>query len=402
MNKEYDIIIIGAGPAGLFAGASIKSGRKALILEKNNSAGKKLLMSGSGRCNITQSGPVAQFTEHYGGAGRFIKPALMEFSNADLINFLNVRGMPTIERKGKIFPATENASDVLNILLKECKSMNTGISYNEPVAAIQRDGQSFIITPPRGSYSCPKALIATGGRSYPTTGSTGDGYMLAQSLGHTLEKPKPALTPVFIEDFKFAGISGVSIYSSKISLLRQGKLIHTSMGDIGFTHKGLTGPGILDMSRFIEAGDLLKVNLINQNPEFFRESINSAAISSGRTTIKRYLKAFALPESLIRIILEEQKTDTGARLAEISKNTRQRLAGSLCGYEFSVNSTGGFNIAMATKGGVSLKEVSPKTMQSRIVPNLFFAGEVLDIDGDTGGYNIQAAFSTGRMAAKSF
>lgn len=402
MNKEYDIIIIGAGPAGLFAGACIQSRNKALIIEKNKSAGKKLLMSGSGMCNITQSGSISDFSKHYGSGGKFIMPALREFSNKDLIEYLNARGMKTIERKGKIFPASENARDVLNLLLNGCKSNRVVINYNEPVAKIEKDGDSFKIITDKDSYRCSKVLIATGGKSYPTTGSTGDGYYLAKSLGHIIEKPKPALTPVYIYNYRFKEISGVSIGNSKISLLRDGKVIHTYSGDIGFTHWGLSGPGILDMSRYIEAGDILKVNLIGQNPESFRQAINQAAESSGSTTIKRFLKAFAIPENLIKIILAELNLDTADRIAGIGKNHRTRLVESLCGYPFQVHRTGDFNIAMATKGGVSLSEVSPKTMESRLAPNLYFAGEVLDIDGDTGGYNIQAAFSTGRLAARSF
>lgn len=402
MNKEYDIVIIGAGPAGLFAGACIQGRSKTLVVEKNKSAGKKLLMSGSGMCNITQSGSISDFSKHYGSSSKFIMPALREFTNNNLIYYLNTHGLGTIERKGKIFPATEKARDVLSLLLNECKSNRVVIKYNEPAVTIDKNGDSFILTTDKDSYGCTKVLIATGGKSYPATGSTGDGYLLAKSLGHKIVKPKPALTPVYIENYSFKEISGVSISNSKITLLRDGKVIHIHNGDIGFTHWGLSGPGILDMSRYIEAGDTLKVNLVGQNPESFREAINRAAESAGSTTIKRFLKSYAIAENLIKIVLAELKLDTAAHIAGIGKNLRNRLVESFCGYPFQVERTGDFNIAMATKGGVSLAEVSPKTMESRLVPNLYFAGEVLDIDGDTGGYNIQAAFSTGCMAAKSF
>jgi predicted Rossmann fold flavoprotein len=400
MNKEYDIIIIGADPAGLFAAANIKSRNKALILEKNSSAGKKLLMSGSGKCNITQDGSISDFLKHYGRADKFIAPALREFTNNDLIEYLNQRGLKTIERKGKIFPASENARDVLDLLLNECYLNGVQINYNEPVINIEKTVDSFIINTSKESYCCSKVLITTGGKSYPTTGSTGDGYNLAKSLGHTIEKPKPALAPVYIENYRFSQISGVSLEKRKITLIRENKVIHNHEGDIGFTHWGLSGPGILDMSRYIEAGDTLKINLISRNQESFRNDINTTASSDGKTSIKRFLKSYPIPENLIKIILEELKLDTATHLADINKNLRNQLIELFCGYPFVVQRTGYFNIAMATKGGVSLKEVSPKTMESRLVPNLFFAGEVLDIDGDTGGYNIQAAFSTGRLAGK--
>jgi len=401
-EREYDIIIIGAGPAGLFAGASARRGLKALIVEKNSSAGRKLLMSGTGKCNITQGGAIDDFSGHYGSAYRFIAPALREFTNTDLVGYLNECGLKTIERKGKVFPASENSRDVLELLLNECRSNRVEINYGEPVVKIEKDGGRFMIGTARGSYYCSKVLIATGGMSYPTTGSTGDGYRLAQSLGHTIETPKLALTPVYIENYGFASISGVSIADSKVALYRDSKPIGSNTGDIGFTHRGLSGPGILDLSRDIEVGDTLKVNLCGESPGDFREALNSTADAEGKTTIKRFLKSLAIPENLIRLVLAELNLGAATHLADINKAMRARLTELFCSYPFVVKKTGGFNTAMATKGGVSLREVSPKTMESRLVPGLFFAGEVLDIDGDTGGYNIQAAFSTGRMAAKGW
>lgn len=400
MIKEYNIIIIGAGPAGLFTATNI-NGQNILILEKKPTAGKKLLLSGSGRCNITQNGSITDFFIHYGEGKRFLMPALKEFTNNNLIDYLKNRGLKTIEIKGKVFPESEDSYDVLELLLKECKKKKVTIYYNESVKKVEVFEKSFLVFTDKDSYRCNKLVIATGGKSYPTTGSTGDGYNYAKSLGHTIEKPKPALAPVYIKNYSFSELSGISLENRKISIVRNNQTIRTIQGDIGFTHWGLSGPGILDLSRYIEPNDTLKINLINQNPETFRELIKDTALKDNKITIKQFLKTYDIAESLIRSLLSELNIEPSTHLSGISKLLRNSIVQSFCEYPFIVKRTGDFNIAMATKGGVSLKEVSSKTMESKLVKNLYFAGEVLDIDGDTGGYNLQAAFSTGYLVAKN-
>ncbi len=402
MSREFDVIIIGAGPAGLFTAANVKSGRKVLILEKNRSAGKKVLMSGSGRCNITQSGSIGDFFRHYGDNHRFMIPALKEFTNNDLIAYLNEQGINVIINKnGKVFPASENSGDVLAILLSDCKKKRIDIHYNEFVKKIEKSEERFVVQTNLETYFCSKLVIATGGKSYPTTGSTGDGYLFAKALGHSLVKPKPALTPVYIKNYSFSEISGVSFENIKISLFRDNRKIKEHTGDIGFTHWGLSGPGILDFSRDIEPNDILKINLVKQYTDEFRKFLNETAIEEGKLSVKKFLKRFELPESLIKLVLSEINLDENSHLAGINKTMRNRLVDLFCEFPITVERTGDYNIAMVTSGGVSLKEVSPKTMESKLVKNLYFAGEVLDIDGDTGGYNLQAAFSTGFLAAKN-
>ncbi|OGU57547.1 MAG: hypothetical protein A2X64_04720 [Ignavibacteria bacterium GWF2_33_9] len=398
--KECDIIIIGAGPTGLFTAVNI-NGKSILILEKKPTAGKKLLMSGSGRCNITQSGSISDFFNHYGDGKRFLIPALKEFTNNNLIEYLRIHGLRTIDIKGKIFPESEDAYDVLDLLLKECKKKKVSINYNENIQKIEVIDKCFSILTDKDSYRCNQLVISTGGKSYPTTGSTGDGYHFAKALGHTIEKAKPALAPVYIKNYTFSELSGISLENRKIAIVRNNQTIRTNQGDIGFTHWGFSGPGILDLSRYIEANDTLKINLINQNPETFREHINQTAINDNKITIKKYLKTFAIPESLIKLILADLNVEPSSHISGISKVQRNEIIRLFCEYPFIVQRTGDFNIAMATKGGVSLKEVSSKTMESKLVKNLYFAGEVLDIDGDTGGYNLQAAFSTGYLVAKN-
>ena len=401
-SKEIDLIIIGAGPAGLFTAANIKNKKHVLVLEKNGSPGKKLLISGSGHCNMTHAGDINEFFQHYGANSSFLKIALKQFSNNDLIAFFREKGLGAmIDKNGKVFPRTGNARDVLDILINQCKSHKVAINYNEAVSQVAvKDGRFWLQTK-TNEYYCTNLLIATGGKSYPSSGSSGDGYVLAETLGHTIVSPQPALTPVFIKDYKFGEISGVSLANRSIYLYRDNKKLKEHCGDIGFTHTGLSGPGILDFSRYMKKKDLLKINFSNQEREDFAGTLTEAIETDGKISLGKFLKRYPIPLSLIKIILTELGLDRDEKLANINKKLRNRISDSFCQYPFIIENTGDFRIAMVTKGGISLPEVSAKTMESKLVKGLYFAGEVLDIDGDTGGYNIQAAFSTGCLAAFS-
>ena len=413
--QVFDIIIIGGGPAGLFTAVNLKndtspqtslnqlkSNKKVLILEKNETAGKKLLMAGSGRCNITHFGNIEEFFKHYGENQGFLKPALKEFTNYHLIAFLKKREIDIlVDKNGKVFPDSENSRDILELLLNECKKNKIEIKYNESVVNLIKSKEKFYIKTKTNEYICSNVVIASGGKSYPLSGSSGDGYRLAKSVGHTIIPPKPALSPVFIKDYKFVEISGVSLEKREIFLYRNNKKLKAHCGDFCFTHFGLSGPGILDFSRYIEPNDVIKINLINQKPEDFKRMFMETSIKDGKRTLKGFIKRFKIPVSLIKVVLSEQNLVGDEQLASIKKEIRNRIIDLFCEHPFTVERTGDFNIAMVTKGGVSLNEVFSKTMESKLTNGLFFAGEVLDIDGDTGGYNLQAAFSTSYLAAKS-
>lgn len=401
-GKEFDLIIIGAGPAGLFTAVNIKNGKQVLVLEKNAVPGKKLLISGSGRCNMTHSGDISEFFNHYGDNSRFLKTALRQFSNDDLMNFFREKGLGIIiDKNGKVFPRSGNSRDVLAILIDECKKNNVRIDYNEAVLKVEKRDRGFWIKTKNNEYICHKLVISTGGKSYPSSGSSGDGYDLAKDLGHTIVSPKPALTPGFIKNYKLGEISGVSLQNRTVYLYRDNKKIREHRGDIGFTHTGLSGPGILDFSRYMEKTDILKIDFANRKGEDFTRTFIEAAEREGKISIGKFLKGYDIPVSLVRIILRELGLDRNEKLAFINKKMRNRVVDSFCEYPFVIENIGGFDIAMVTRGGISLNEVSSKTIGSKLVKDLFFAGEVLDIDGDTGGYNIQAAFSTGYLAAIS-
>jgi len=400
-HKSYCTIVVGGGPAGLFAAANLPVG-STLILEKKESLGKKLLIAGTGRCNITHEGDVGDFIAKYGGNGRFLKKALYEFSNSDVVSFFSQRGLPTItDKNGKVFPSTEKSRDVLNVLLNECAARKVDVASNSTVVGVAKNGDRFVVTTPTDTYTCEYLVVSTGGCSYPTTGSTGDGYRLAQQLGHTVVEPKPALTPVFVASYAMEELAGVSLDNVPIYLYRDGKKVGEHRGDIGFTHKGISGPGIIDFSRSMVAGDLLKVGYAGVSADAFRASFLDVVSKRGSTTVQTFLRDYSIPKSLVKYVLDELKIEASCCLSNIAAKERSLLVNLFCEYPFVVDHLGGFKVAMATAGGISLKEVSPKSMESKVCKGLFFAGEVLDIDGDTGGYNIQAAFSTGYLAAKA-
>ncbi len=398
--KQADVIIIGAGPAGLFTAIHCKRSN-VIVLEKNATPGRKLLISGTGRCNFTHDCKLSDFFAHYGENHRFLKTALHSFTNTDLIRFFEDHGLKTVvDKNGKVFPASQKAEDVLRVLLNVCNENKIKIDYNQQVTGVKKDGSGFELKTGSGIFSCKYLVITTGGMSYPSTGSVGDGYQFAKQLGHSIVPPKPSLSPVFIRDYGMVSISGVSVQNKTIYLYRGNKKKSEHCGDIGFTHKGLSGPGILDFSRQMLSGDILKVNFAGLKTDELRNEIIKSSATGGKTAIQTYLKKFEMSRSLVMLILKSIHVEPEIRLADISKVQRNQLVNAFCEFPFIIEKVGGFNTAMVTAGGVSLEEVNPGTMESKLVPGLYFAGEVLDIDGDTGGYNLQAAFSTGFLVGQ--
>lgn len=401
---RHDVGIIGAGPAGLFCAIQAAvSGHRILILEKMHAPGRKLLITGSGQCNITHEGDVSDFVFNYGGHGKFLKPALLSFTNHDLMTFFYDHGLDMESRDdGKVFPVTRRSEDVLSVLVNECSRRGVDLRCNEAVNIIKKGPEGFEITTSHGQYYADYLVIATGGASYPATGSDGDGYRFAAGLGHTIADIAPALTPLIIQNFPFFDLSGISFSQMPFSVWRDGEKIFHHIGDVLFTHNGLSGPGILDRSRDIEPKDEIRLSFTGSLPYHdVRRALSEMSVSHGTRQLISMVRQFRIPDRLAKKILDYTKIPCNLKCAHLSAAQRNQLIKNLTEFPLSVEKLGDFSCAMVTRGGITLGEVNPKTMESRIEKNLFFAGEVLDIDGDSGGYNLQSAFSTGMLAAQT-
>jgi len=410
------LIIIGAGPAGLFcalraASSASNKDKRIIVLEKMGSPGRKLLVSGSGRCNITHKGDIQEFLSHYGEHGRFLHPALHSFTNRDLISFFEGKGLAMItEDSGKVFPVTRRSRDVLDILVQECIVNGVRLLCGQRVRSLSREEHGFEVVTEDRSFVSPLLVVATGGLSYPATGSSGDGHLLSRGLGHNIIEPGPALTPLYIKDHPFHELAGISIPDVMVSL-QNPAMTRTNCGDILFTHEGLSGPAILDFSRFIAPGDIIRLSFI---PECSRQDLEAwllkSAVEMGAKSLKRLLDDLPthlgpavsfIPARLMARILEISGIPDELKCAQLTRQMRINLCNNLIGRPLEVSKLGGYDVAMVTRGGADLREINPKTMESRLVKGFYLVGEVLDVDGDTGGYNLQAAFSTGALAARS-
>ena len=400
MITDYNTIIIGAGAAGLLAGC-VTQGRT-LILEKNNSPGKKLLISGAGQCNYTHYGDIEDFTDKYGENGRFLRHELFNFTNADAVEFFRRLSVESIIREdGKIFPKSLKASDIVNALVKKCKLNNTEIRYNSPVDIVGYSSETkhFTVKTFKERLTSKNIILSAGGCSYPNTGSGGDGFKLAAKLGHKITEISPCLTPAIIKNYSFADLSGLSFCNIKIALIRDNKKIKEAVGDVLLTHKSLSGPGILNLSRYICENDSLRLNFINLSREELTALIDKNTKENGKMRVRSIFRDINISKRFVEKIFSVCGVHQDIICSQLSKKDKTRLITAFCEHILTVESLGGYHLAMATRGGVTLNEINRKTMQSKIIQGLYFAGEVMNIDADTGGYNIQAAFSTAYAAA---
>ncbi len=402
--KKYKYIVIGGGVSGIISAIFVSSnGIKTAIIEKNKKLGRKLLLAGAGQCNITHTGSIDEFLTKYGKNYRFLKPALYNFSPQDLMDFYQNNGLELYTREdGKIFPKSKKSGDVLTHLYHLCNKYNVDIFVENSVLDVFYDKNlgSFCIKTNQNMFNSDYLMIATGGITYKQTGSTGDGYNFAENFGHNIINPKPSLSPIFIENYPFEDISGVSFKNILVKILnKNNKLISSLKDDLLLTHQNLSGPVILNLSRYAEKDFFVEINFISKDKEEARLDLINEQQKNGKKLLRKYLKKYSLPENFILKILSLLKIDKNIQLHEINKNYRENLINYLTNYKnkiIKIAPTG-----MTTAGGIDLKEVNPKTMESKLIPNLFFAGEILDIDGDTGGYSIQAAHSTSILASKS-
>ena len=401
---HYNTIIIGAGPAGLFTAQALGKNKKSvLVLERNKRAGRKLLISGAGQCNFTHAGPIEDFLNCYHNQFKFIKKALFSLDNQKTMKFFEDAGVPyQIFPNQKVFPKSMKSEDVLNALLKACQKGNVEIAYNQLVTQVSTyDGVFTVETASGERYFSDHVVVCTGGKSYAQLGSDGKGYELATQLGHTIIEPRPALTDVRFHTNPYREISGVSVQEVDLTIWRDQKKVQSYTGDLLFTHRGISGPAVINSSRWMAEGDLLTVNfLYPRTHEEIKKFFSECLASRGKEEVITFLKQFKLPKTLVQILCQQAEVDEHTPCSQINKKAREAIVTMLTKCPFKVDALGGFHIAMVTTGGVHLKEVNPTTMESRKQKGLYFVGEVLDIDGITGGYNIQAAFSMAYLCAE--
>ncbi len=404
------VVVIGGGAAGLMAAVIAgREGAKVTLLEKMNYVGKKMGITGKGRCNITNACDMSDFIKNTPGNGKFLYGAYERFTNEDLLQILHDAGLETkVERGGRVFPASDSALDVRNTFMKLMKHYGVDVHLEEPVKKLLiDDGVVTGVVTDKETYHVDAVVIATGGKSYPATGSTGDGYILAAQVGHKITDIRPSLVPIVTEESWVKDLMGLSLRNVELSVVAKNKVQAKMFGEMMFTHFGITGPIVLSLSHTV--GKLMR----KKNIGTIGLDINLKPALSPETLDKRLQKDFdlyskkqlingmkdLLPSRLIPLIIELAGIDPQKPINQISKEERQQIGYMLQHMPLTVKGLRPVEEAIVTAGGISLKEFNPKTMESKLVKGLYGAGEVLDIDAFTGGYNLQAAFSTGYVAA---
>lgn len=402
------IVVIGAGPAGIMASISAsQNGKKVLLMDRNKAIGQKLLLAGAGRCNLTNDIPIEEFFDKYRN-GDFLRNAFYQFSNIDLMNFFTDNGLNLeIERGHRVFPATQSSQDIVKFFRQQLDKHRVQLWFRNRVTTIekQQDGIFKIITKKAEIFS-KSVILATGGKSYPETGSKGDGYKIAHMLGHTIVKIVPVLCGLNLKENWIVNWQGISLKNIEIKAIAGGKIVGKEFGEAMFTHYGISGPAVLNLSRFI--ADIknpsgLKIS-IDFKPALDEKTLDARLVNEFRKNSNKTLKNIMknmLPENMIEEFLLMGTLSGNIKGNQVSAKQRNILVSLFKDFPLTFDSLRGFKEAIVTRGGIKLEEVNPKTMESKIVPGLFFAGEILDVDGKTGGFNLQAAFSTGFVAGKN-
>ena len=404
MNK---IIVIGGGAAGIMSAIrAAEGGANVILFEKMPKIGRKLRITGKGRCNLTNSADVAEIVKNIPGNGKFLFSALKKFSPADTVNFFENLGVKTkIERGGRVFPQSDDANEVIDALIKKLAILGVEVKTNSPVTDILAENKKIVgVKVGEKIFKADFVILATGGASYPATGSTGDGFKFARRLGHTITPILPALVPLETEEDFVKDLQGLSLKNVRVKLLSDGKKVAEEFGEMLFTHFGVSGPIILTLSRkaaqLLAEGRFVELE-INLKPALTPEQLDARILRDfdkfKRKTIKNALIEL-LPAKLIPIILDLSYLPEEKRVDEITSAERRRLVEILRGLPLVVTKTRPIAEAIVTQGGVDVKEINPRTMESKIVKNLFIVGEVADIDGFTGGFNLQAAWAMGNAA----
>ncbi|MBS7525615.1 aminoacetone oxidase family FAD-binding enzyme [Fusibacter paucivorans] len=394
----WECVIVGAGASGLYAAAQLEM-QNVLVLEKKHRAGLKLGVSGGGQCNLTHEGYAKDFFDHYGAHKSFVKHALKAHDASAVRQFFKHLGVETVTREdGKIFPADFRARSVIRSLINRIENLGHVIQYQQRVTEVAQWSNGFLIKTKDAVYHSKRVIIATGGQSYPSLGSEGDGYALAEMLHLPLTAVAPGLTGILCSDKALAALSGVGL--SAINMVHYPSQKQYT-GDLLITHFGLSGPVIINNSRDFKAGDRLGVNWLGEDPGKVQQRIKSIIEANGGQHLRYLLNQFELPDRLKSLIISRMAMDEQRRLAEFSRENRQQLMTWLTAYPIAIKKLQGYDTAMVTVGGIATTAISSKTMAAKNVDNLYIVGELMDIDGDTGGYNLQWAFSSAYAAVQA-
>ncbi len=412
------VIVVGGGPAGMMAAiTAAENGKEVLIIEKMPSFGKKLLITGKGRCNITSSLYMSEFIKNTPGNGKFLYSAFQNYTNKDIIEFLHRQGLEVKEERGnRVFPVTDKSSDVLDCFLKRMDELKIKYKLHTKVEKILvKENQVIAIRTDKEIIQTSNVILATGGKSYPLTGSTGDGYRIASELGHKIVKIKPSLVPLEVyEKEECKKMQGLSLRNVSIKLVdvNKNKTIYEDFGEMLFTHFGISGPIILSSSahlvRYKDIDNLLKdkkiVIKIDLKPALTDEQLDERILRDFKEFKNKQFKHSLdklLPQKLIPVFIEKSEIEPEKRVNEITREERNKMVHLLKDFEITIKNFRPVEEAIITSGGIDTKEINPKTMESKLIKGLYFAGEIIDVDSYTGGFNLQIAYSTGYTAGIS-
>lgn len=409
-TKIYDVAVIGGGAAGLIsAGRAGELGADTILLEKNAKLGRKLLITGNGRCNLSQAEyKVPDMVEKFGNNGRFLFSCLTKFGVKQTVEFFERRGLKTkIERGGRIFPESDKSKDVLDVLVNYMAENKVKVLYGAGVYDIEI--QNNIITKvqtEKGDIFAKNYIVCTGGKSFPGTGSTGDGFKWAEKLGHHVTELKPSLTPLTIKEDWITDLQGLSLKNVELNVFQDGQKKDSLFGEMLFTHFGVSGPIVLSMSKYV--GELIKNGEVKLSIDL-KPALDFIKLDNRlqRDFLKYKNRAFKnsldelLPQKMIPVIVKLSGIEPEKQPNSITREERHRLLNLLKNLEMTVTGLLGFEYALITSGGIDIKEIDPKTMRSKLIENLYFAGEIVDVDAPTGGYNLQACWSMGYIAGEN-
>lgn len=399
------VAVIGGGPSGIIAsGFASSRGLDVTLFERNNKLGKKLYITGKGRCNVTNSSPIDDFFDKVITNSSFLYSSFYSFTNEDIMNLIERFGVKLkVERGGRVFPLSDKSSDIIKAFERFLEHNKVKVKLNTRIIDVEYSKGKFLLISENGNEGIfDRLIISTGGKSYPATGSTGDGYMFTKKLGHTITPLKPSLVPMETKEEWVKSLMGLSLKNVTLAAFINGRKIHEEFGEMLFSHYGITGPIVLSMSNVINKYDNKSIHLIiDLKPALSIEKLDQRVLRDFELYKNKQIKnglIKLLPQKLIPVVIKIAYIDETKQVNQITKEERRRIVETIKGLPLTFKKFRPIEEAIVTSGGVSTKEINPSTMESKIVPGLFFTGEVIDVDALTGGYNLQIAYSTGYVA----